>query len=411
MIERGSKMVNKSVTGVAHSVDRFLEFDFDMIREPTKLRWNKNHAFKGRIGYACLNTLLRARDDTIFCSRTCRLETVKKNDIGHVFNLGLTNARDLIPMMRWNDYHGIKFQRISSEMFPFASHPEVGYKLKDIPGVEEVLRAAGNESRRLGHRLTVHPGQYCQLASPNDLVVVNAIRELEYHCEMLDLMTLDQDSVMIIHMGGVYGNKEETLQRFRKNWSRVPKNVQQRLVLENDEICYNVQDLLPISQELKIPIVLDWHHAAIYPSERGTSEKLVPLINAVWQERGIRVKQHYSESRAGAETRMERRAHSDRVTKFPPTIGEVDLMIEAKDKEQAVFGLLRQLDMFNVPDGLPITKEEQQETNRRAKRQRKKNANENWILCDDGNGLKTLVKQTVPKLPKQQKNKNIPKKL
>lgn len=44
---------------------------------------------------------------------------------------------------------------------------------------------------------------------------------------------------------------------------------------------------------------------------------LIPDINKLWFEKGIRPKQHYSEPRPGAVSVMERRAHSDRVAKLP----------------------------------------------------------------------------------------------
>ena len=60
-------------------------------------------------------------------------------------------------MLRWNDKYGIKFMRLSSEMFPFASHEEYGYKL--APFVSKELAEAGKVAAELGHRLTTHPGQ------------------------------------------------------------------------------------------------------------------------------------------------------------------------------------------------------------------------------------------------------------
>ena len=77
---------------------------------------------------------------------------------------------------------------------------------------------------------------------------------------MLDRMGMNQDSVMIIHMGGTFGDKEATLNRFREAYAQLSPNVKQRLVLENDELCYNVDDLMPICQELNIPIIFDYHH-------------------------------------------------------------------------------------------------------------------------------------------------------
>lgn len=75
----------------------------------------------------------------------------------YVEALGLANARDIVKMLRWNDKFGIRFMRLSSEMFPFASHDEYGYKL--APFASDVLAEAGKVAAELGHRLTTHPGQ------------------------------------------------------------------------------------------------------------------------------------------------------------------------------------------------------------------------------------------------------------
>lgn len=153
-------------------------------------------------------------------------------------------------------------------------------------------------------------------------------------------------------MGGIYGDKETTLARFRENYvNKLSDSIKARLVLENDEvswqlfpliqICYNVDDLLPVCNELNIPIIFDYHHDWIYPSSKPPGE-LIPLIKEMWDKKGIRMKQHLSEPRPGAETIMERRAHADRCKRLPPDLpDDVDLMIEAKDKEQAVFELYR----------------------------------------------------------------------
>lgn len=152
---------------------------------------------------------------------------------------------------------------------------------------------------------------------------------------------MGKDSVMIIHMGGVYGDKPSTLERFKLNFKRLQPNVAARVVLENDELCYNVDDLWPVCDELNIPIIFDYHHDWIHPSSEPPSV-LIPRIATLWERRGIKMKQHLSEPRPGAETIMERRAHADRCQNLPPDLpDDCDLMIEAKDKEQAVFELYR----------------------------------------------------------------------
>jgi UV DNA damage endonuclease len=271
-----------------------------------------------------------------------------------VEELGLANARDIVKMLRWNDKYGIKFLRLSSEMFPFASHFEYGYKL--APFASEALAEAGRVAAELGHRLSTHPGQFTQLGSPRSEVIANAKRDLEYHDELLSLLKLppqeDRDAVMILHMGGTFGDKSATLDRFRANYKGLSSSIKMRLVLENDDVSWSVHDLLPICEELNIPLCLDFHHHNIIfdvtQLREGTSDimKLFPRIKATWDRKGTRQKMHYSEPTPEAITGRQRRKHNPRPIKLPPCPNDMDLMIEAKDKEQAVFELMR---TFSLP--------------------------------------------------------------
>ncbi|KAJ3733393.1 UV-endonuclease UvdE-domain-containing protein [Lentinula guzmanii] len=301
--------------------------------------------FRGRLGYACLNTILRNKkpaSEAVFCSRTCRIDTIKKNGMDWVKDLGRKNVQDLITMIQWNEDNNIRFLRLSSEMFPFASHSIYGYSLEYCA---PLLAEAGALAKKYGHRLTTHPGQFTQLGSPKPGVIQSSIRELEYHCQMLDLMRVGKDGVTIIHGGGVYDDKPGTIERIKTTIRDVlPQHVRDRLVLENDELCYNADDLLPICEELDVPLVFDYHHDALRPSSIPPAE-IIRRANAIFARRGIRPKQHLSEPRPGAVTIMERRAHADRCERLPDELedvaSDVDLMIEAKDKEQAVLHLYR----------------------------------------------------------------------
>ena len=338
--------------------------------------------WKGRLGYACLNTYLRFSNPPVFSSRTCRIASILENrhplqnpkepphptknrpdkekpaDVArgraYVENICLANVKDIIKMVRWNDKYGIKFMRLSSEMFPFASHEEYGYKL--APFASDTLAEAGKVIAELGHRVTTHPGQFTQLGSPRKPVIDNAMRDLEYHSEMLSLLKLppqqDRDAVMILHLGGVFGDKGETLNRFRENYKKLSPEIKKRLVLENDDVSWSVHDLLPVCEELNIPFVLDFHHNnIIFDPEQireGTKDimELFPRILQTWRRKDIMPKMHYSEPTPAAITGRQRRKHSPRVATLPPCPPDMDLMIEAKDKEQAVFELMR---TFKLP--------------------------------------------------------------
>ncbi|TVY35202.1 UV-damage endonuclease [Lachnellula subtilissima] len=338
--------------------------------------------WKGRLGYACLNTYLRFSNPPVFTSRTCRIASIVEHrhplkdpsqpehatknrpdksqpasiERGqrYVEELCLANVRDLPKMFKWNDKYGISFMRLSSEMFPFASHAEYGYKL--APFASEALAEAGKAATELGHRVSTHPGQFTQLGSPRVEVIANAVRDLDYHDEMLSLLKLpeqeDRNAVMILHLGGTFGDKAATLDRFRENYKTLSPSVKMRIVLENDDVSWSVYDLLPICEELSIPLCLDFHHHnIIFDSSQlreGTLDimSLYPRIKATWDRKNIRQKMHYSEGCPEAITGRQRRKHNPRPILLPPCANDMDLMIEAKDKEQAVFELMR---TFKLP--------------------------------------------------------------
>jgi len=371
--------------------------------------------WKGRLGYACLNTYLRNSNPPVFSSRTCRIQSILEHrhplqdptqpehptknrpdrskpadvELGqrYVESLCLANVKDIEKMIRWNDRYHIRFLRLSSEMFPFASHPEYGYKL--APFASEALAQAGKVIAEYGHRVTTHPGQFTQLGSPRQSVIDNAIRDLDYHDELLTLLKLpeqqNKDAVMILHMGGMFESKEATLQRFRENYARLSQSVKNRLVLENDDMGWSVHDLLPICEELNIPMVLDYHHHNIVFDKdqirEGTKDiiDLYPRIKATWDRKGIKQKMHYSEPTPAAITPRQRRKHNPRVLMLPPCAPDMDLMIEAKDKEQAVFELMK---IFKLPgydsfnDVLPYVRNDDNKIALQAMNKKKKKADE-----------------------------------
>lgn len=293
-----------------------------------------------RLGYACICTELRKND--IFASRTLRLSTLQTKGIDYVKSLVLQNLKDLMTMLKWNKDHNIYFMRLSSEMFPFASHLEHGYSLDFA---DSLLKEIGDYAKNQNMRLTMHPGQYNVLSSPNEKVIKNTISDLTHHCDILDRMGLNQDSVIIIHGGGVYGDKSAAIERLSNNFLRLPENVQKRVVLENCEMSYCIDDLLPISEKLNIPIVVDFHHDQIYNSSNKI-DFYFERIFKVWKIRGIKPKVHVSNSVPGikeTDSKTARRKHSDYINflhdplyliKFP-----IDIMLECKMKEQSILRL------------------------------------------------------------------------
>ena len=181
-----------------------------------------------QLGLCCLNTVLRSQNPSVFCSRKMIIRTIKQKGIIALKQKILQNVNDLYTMIKWNEKNGIKVMRISSEMFPHYSNSRVvSY---DMDFVEPLLKEIGKYARSLNHRLTFHPGQYNVVGTPNEKYFQQTIRDLSYHAEVLDKMEMGKNSVMVVHGGGVYGDKEKTKKRWCENYKKLPENVRKRLV-------------------------------------------------------------------------------------------------------------------------------------------------------------------------------------
>lgn len=306
-----------------------------------------------QLGLCCLNTILRNEKPTIFASRKVVIKTIKEKGINVLLTKILNNLSDTIKMIEWNEQNGIKVMRLSSELFPHKSNPKVeDYSLDfSIPLLKEI----GKLAKKYNHRLTFHPGQYNVVGTLNEDTFQQTCRDLKYHADVLDIMELDQNSVMVVHGGGVYGDKKKTIERWCKNFKRLPENVQQRLVLENCERCFSIKDCLLISEIINIPVVFDTHHFECYkilhPDEQFLEpSEYIPQILLTWLSRNIKPKFHVSEQGAGRCGH-----HSDYIQEIPQYLldipklyqFEIDIMIEAKMKEQAIFKLYEKYPYLN----------------------------------------------------------------
>jgi len=298
-----------------------------------------------QLGLCCINNCLRCSKPAVFCSRTIILKTIAIKGIDEIKLRAIRNLEDLKTLLQWNYSHGIFVYRMSSEMFPHLSNPLIEKYSLDF--ASELLSEIGLLSRQLNQRLTYHPGQFNNLGSPREDVVTKTIIELEDHCHIMDLMDLNKNSVIVIHGGGVYGNKTKAINRFKQNFYKLNESTRNRLVLENCEKSYSTEDCLEICDSLNIPMVHDTHHYtcySIYHPEipQRPAEELIPEILHTWIRREIKPKFHISEQGSGRVGH-----HSDYIESIPEyllSIPEkysisIDIMVEAKMKEQAIMRL------------------------------------------------------------------------
>jgi len=295
-----------------------------------------------QLGLCCINMTLRGQNPPIYCSRRMIIRKIKQMGINALKHKILLNIKDLANLIKWNEENGIKVLRISSEIFPHFSNPKV--KNYDMDFADNLLKKIGFLARKLNHRLTFHPGQYNVVGSPTEKYFLQTSCNLDYQAQILDRMGMGVDSVMVVHGGGMYGDKEKTKQRWCSNFKRLTEPVKKRLVLENCEKSFSIEDCLWVSKQINIPVVFDTHHFECYkllhPDEKFKSASYyIPLILETWERRGIKPKFHVSEQGPGRCGH-----HSNYIEVIPEYLLEIpkkyntdiDIMIEAKMKELAI---------------------------------------------------------------------------
>mgnify|MGYP001179086534 FL=1 len=294
-----------------------------------------------RLGYACINTQLSNAKPKISTNRTMIRRTFESKGLPHASALFLQNSQDLLKILKWNRDHDIGFFRMSSQIVSWASE----YLLPSLPHfdkIEEALFNCGLFIEENGMRVTTHPDHFVKLASPKQDVVDNAIRDLEIHGELFDLLCLPRSpyAKINIHVGAAYGDKPMALENFCRNFDRLPDSVKSRLTVENDDRAslYSAHELYEqVYKRIGTPIVFDYHHHKF--NTGGLSEReALELSASTWGD--ITPVVHYSQSRSieHNDPKIKANAHSDSYWTPVDTHGlDLDIMLECKHKELGLF--------------------------------------------------------------------------
>lgn len=293
-----------------------------------------------RLGYACINETLKEKGIT--CNRSMIKRTFQERGSSYASELILQNVKSLLPIFQWNEQHGIRLFRMSSDLFPWASEytPE---SLPDWAEISAALASAGEYARNFGHRITMHPAQFNCLGSPNESVILNSIKDMEIHGLILDTMGMPRtpESKINVHLGGAYGEHDAAMDRFCRNTERLSDSVTSRLTVENDDKAnmFSVSMLYKgVHSRIGIPIVIDSLHYTCGPADIPFREAL-ELAASTWPT-GVKPLCHHSSSRKLHEDNMtiSKASHADYLYEPFEAHFAVDLMLECKAKER---GLIR----------------------------------------------------------------------
>lgn len=310
----------------------------------------KDDAKKYNTGTTTITWLNRQRRET---SEQKLWDLVKQNILA---------TKMLVQRVGELDEH-LRIVRISSDILPAYTEPgwSYFYKKPDVQAYcERFFAEVGDIARANNVRLSMHPGQFCVLASDTPDIVNRSIEEFEYHVDMARWMGYGrqfQDFKINVHISGRKGP-----QGIIDVLPRLSPEARNCITIENDEMSWGIESSLEL--EKHCALVLDIHHHLIRSGEyiSPTDSRYLRVIDS-W--RGVRPVIHYSYSRdehfpvgfkhdsfpdikllleQGCK-KQKLRAHSDR---YPnPVVNEwaltfldtADIMCESKMKNLASFEL------------------------------------------------------------------------
>jgi UV DNA damage endonuclease len=280
-------------------------------------------------------------------------------------SVSLVYLRDIIGYLSDNS---IDMYRVSSDLAPYAAHPDMPQFHTQVNDCSNELALIGQMARNAGLRLSFHPAQHVVLNSPDPNLVTRSRAELTSQATILDLMGLGPEAVIVTHLGGVYGNREAARQRFVQEYQMLPEIARRRLVLENDDTRFAVQDTVWVYQQTGIRLVFDnLHHRLNNPDRWSPREALTASLDT-WPAE-VLPKIHFSSPRTewlvaekpGAELPDVRRTrwsyHADYVNPFEfidflrmaHGLRDFDIMLEVRAKDLALLQLRADLARF-APD-------------------------------------------------------------
>jgi UV DNA damage endonuclease len=288
-----------------------------------------------RLGYPCINLSLSCRS-----SKTFRLASFSEERLRSAVNANLHCLSEILSL---NAAAGILFFRISSGLIPFASHP-----VNSVPWQEEFrieFRQIGSFIKKNRMRVAMHPDQFVVLNSKDRGIVERSIAELLYHADLLDLLGQDSAAKIQIHLGGVYGDKSGSIERFLAVSGGLPLRLLRRLVIENDERLYSLRDCLYVHEKTGLPVVLDLFHHSCNNNGEPVREAIL-LARKTWKRHDGPQIVDYSTQQQGARTGAHARTIDLRLFRSfldqVPDTG-LDIMLEIKDKEKSAIKALQLL--------------------------------------------------------------------
>lgn len=265
--------------------------------------------------------------------------------------IAAANLENCLRILRHCAVHDIAFFRLSSKLIPLANHPDLP-EWKFLKPLSDVLgQIAEFLIKHPTMRVDFHPDHFVLLNGSQVDILNNSLKTLRIHQQLLKGMKINPEHRCVLHVGGGYQDKEKALEQFIHNWGLISVSLQQMIILENDDKTFGLADTLYLCEKLGIPQVFDYHHhLANHPAMPSWEEEWERVIGT-WQHSSLPPKMHISSPRSDEEYR----AHSDYIDSkmfldflngMKGSTPQLDCMIEAKQKDEALFQLMDDLKQY-----------------------------------------------------------------
>lgn len=300
-----------------------------------------------------------------FAVKVAGREGLKSNDArrwqsGPHLDVSIGYLREILDYL---DEIDVRMYRISSDFVPYCTHPDLPQFHDQIAECRSGLAELGRIARERGIRLSMHPSQYVLLSAQDPAINAKGIWDVNSQAELLDAMEQGPEAVVILHLGGAYGDKDSAIARFVANYPRLSEAGRRRLVIENDESIYTVQDCLRVHEATGIPIIFDHQHHLLNPGTLSIGEAVRAAVGS-WPA-GVMPKVHFSSPKLDSRTVVRGKKevevapllsqHADYVhpwefAAFLRAAGpvEFDVMLEAKMKDAALLKLRGDLEKYRL---------------------------------------------------------------
>mgnify|MGYP000516949037 FL=1 len=296
---------------------------------------------KIRLGYACISKTL----SNVTTSSTITYTTFQKDkDYKKIDTAIKSNLNALKEILTYNIKNNIHFFRLSSKLIPLATKSDVIFDY--IDPYKDYYNSIAKIIKDNKLRIDFHPDEFCVLNSTKSEVVKNSIAILEYHYNLLKALEI-KNKILVLHIGGNTFGKKNSISRFINNFNTLSKDIQESIAIENDDKIFNIRDCVYISKNINVPVILDYHHHICNHNELDINDYLKDILSS-WHN--ATPKMHFSSPKN--KTKKDFRSHNDYINVdafinfidiLKPFNHDVDIMIEAKAKDEALFRLVREL--------------------------------------------------------------------